>query len=223
MRYSIMKVTTSTIVCLNEEEMQEHNNTGFIVANDTDTQICVVDHLERVAISIYEPHERFPMLGVSDGEFTLREEPIEKDKRYAIEFEELDIAFGDKKKIINRMKNKGVIPGKLVLYNVQTGITGKFDETGIVYNGKSVHAGEVTDLQKHLCTVNQDRTEAIDVATNESFRILKRDEFNHIIDDYKLGEDERHVITMEQVPTQNKVKMLSLQHKYKKDKKKSNF
>ena len=115
----------------------------------------------------------------------------------------------------------GIIKGNVALYKVRTAVTAKFENTGSLYRGQYIYAAEINDIQEHLCTINE--KEAIDVATDEHFRILKRDEFNHIIDDYQLGENERHVISMEKIPTRNKIKILSLQHKYKKDKKKSNF
>lgn len=222
MRYSIKKVTTGIIKNIDDTLKKENpSGIGIIIADETDTHICVVDNREDVAIDIYGKNEIYPIFGVEKSQYILRDKPIEENKRYAIKVEEIELTFIDKIRIISQMKEKGIIQGRLVLYKVQTGLTAKFENTGTVYNGHYIHTAEVNDIQEHLCTINA--KEAIDVATNEHFRILKRDKFNHIIDDYQLGEDERYVISMEKISTKNKVKMLSLQHKYKKEKKKSNF
>ena len=222
MRYSIKKVTTGVIKNIDDTAIKENpNGIGIIIADNPITHICAVDHRDCVAIDVYGKNEVYPIFGIEKQQYILRNEPIEENKRYAIKVENIELSFSDKIRMISQMKEQGIIPGKLVLYRVKTGVTAKFENTGTVYNGQYVHTAEVNDIQEHLCTIND--KEAIDVATNEHFRILKRDEFNHIIDDYQLDEDERHVISIEKIPTKNKVKILSLQHKYKKDKKKSNF
>lgn len=124
-------------------------------------------------------------------------------------------------KVIN---NKKIESNKIKLYRVNTGIYSEFKSTNVISNGKVVFRAEINDVQKHLCTLNEESTYAIDVATNEQFKILKRDKHNRIIEqnEPKLF-DERYVISMEEITPMNKVKSLYLQRKYKKDKKKVNF
>lgn len=221
LRYSVKSVTTGIVNRLNQDE--QVNSVGVLVVSDQKQHICVIDEFEKKAIDAFEPNERFQIFGTEDGEAILREEPFEEGKRYAVRVENVNIPTKDKKELIKNLQIKGIISGKVKLYRVWTGISKEFEHTGAIYQGHGIHSAEVLDLQEHLCTVNSDYTYAMDIVTDESFRILKRNEYNHIIDDYKLQEDERHVISISPIVTNNPVKILSLKNKYKKDKKKSDF
>lgn len=111
----------------------------------------------------------------------------------------------------NKIKNDNI-----KLYKVNTGIYSEFQSTGSVTEGKVVYRAEIKDVKKHVCKLDKDNTYAVDINTQEKFRILKRDEYNRIIQENSLNLDERYVISMEEIKQLNKPKTLCLKNIYKK-------
>ena len=112
-------------------------------------------------------------------------------------------------------KNK-VITNKLQLYKVNTGIYSGFESTGAVTNGKVVYRAEIIDVKKHICTLDKENMYAIDVQTSEKYKILKRDEYNRIVQENSPKLDERYVISMEEFKPLDKPKRLCLKNICKK-------
>jgi len=112
---------------------------------------------------------------------------------------------------------------KVTICNAVIGKCVKLEKTGIICEGKAVAEMEFDITKNRLCTVNSNESVVTDIANNVNYPVLKRDLDNRLSNDQSIEQDKEYVISIQDKEKINKVKLLYLRYKHKKDNKKSEF
>lgn len=192
MRYSIRKVMIGFVpnVDMLEDEI------ALILPESESTIIGVVDWIKREVIDIFEPENRYPILGREKKDF-VEANGVDENKEYALKIGDSPYSFIDSKRIIRSLKNRGIIEGnKVTICNATIGKCVSLEKTGRVYDGKAIHEFEFSITKNCVCTVNYDETIATDPVTQLQYPILKRDETGRLSKEQNIEQDREYVVSI---------------------------